>query len=66
MTAPKFALRPLRIRIDDVQVNSGGNAGGIPLYELETLNDDLAVFRKVKNPRENPVRLTETQPPRLG
>lgn len=49
--------RPLRVRIDEIQVNTGGDTGGKDSYELAALGDDFALFRKVAAPVEDPARV---------
>jgi hypothetical protein len=39
--------RPVRIRIDEVQVDGGGETGGKDIYQLAALGEDYALFRKV-------------------
>jgi hypothetical protein len=47
MNANGNSARPVRIRIDDVQVNSGDGAEGKDVYQLAALGEDYALFRKV-------------------
>ena len=62
MNASVSAARPVRIRIEEVVVNSSGDAGGRDIYQLAALGDDYALFRKI-NSREDLGRVTETQNP---
>jgi len=48
MNANNNSARPVRIRIDEVQVNDEGEVGGKDIYRLAALSGDYALFRKVE------------------
>jgi hypothetical protein len=39
-------VRPVRIQIDEVQVDTGGETGGHNVYKLAAMTEDYALFRK--------------------
>ena len=47
MNANNNSARPVRIRIDEVQVTGEGDTGGKDVYQLAALSEDYALFRKV-------------------
>ncbi len=56
--------RPVRIRIDQVQVNTGGDTGGHDVYKLAAMSDDYALFRKVSGvPADAAPAQAAVQPP---
>lgn len=46
MNAKGKIARPVRIQIDEVQVENGGESGGHTVYKLAAMTDDYALFRK--------------------
>ena len=47
MNAKGNDVRPMRIRIDGVEVTGGGETGGHIVYKLAAMSDDFALFRKI-------------------
>ena len=56
MNANSNSARPVRIRIDEVQVTGEGDAGGHDVYKLAALGEDYALFRKVNGVRTDATR----------
>ena len=59
MNANGNTTRPVRIRIDEVQVNGGSETEGKDVYQLAALGDDYALFRKVSTNRTDANRGTD-------
>ncbi len=64
MTAKSNIARPVRIKIDEVQVDGTGETGGHGVYKLAAMGDDYALFRKVTDVAANTDGTAATvQPP---
>jgi len=63
MNANGNSARPVRIRIDEVQVNGGSDTEGKDVYQLAVLSDDYALFRKVNRTGANGGTDAPAQPP---